>query len=155
MQTSSVGSDMVANQSNLMKPKEFLKKLKKSSNGQYFVNTKEWKRGIEVCFNTFGLYKFLSEDYSIKVPDDQQWVCVFNQDMRATVRHSKKSVLLEKSQIKKEAIEERKALEEEALRRALDLESVTPGTPKKQSGDSARVLSSLDEKQAQYEAIVN
>ena len=86
MSTSSLGSNMVANQSNLMKPKEFLRKLKKSNNGQYFVNTKEWRKGIEICFNTFGLTQFLSEDYSIKVPKEQQWECVFEKDAQATVR---------------------------------------------------------------------
>ena len=106
MSTSSLGSNMVANQSNLMKPKEFLRKLKKSNNGQYFVNTKEWRKGIEICFNTFGLTRFLSEDYSIKVPKEQQWECVFEKDAQATVRASKKVVLREKNeQVKQEKAE--------------------------------------------------
>ena len=37
---------MVANQGYLdplIKPKDFLKKLKKSANGKYFVGVKDWK----------------------------------------------------------------------------------------------------------------
>ena len=139
MSTSSLGSNMLANQSNLMKPKEFLRKLKKSNNGQYFVNTKEWRKGIEICFNTFGLTQFLSEDYSIKVPKEQQWECVFEKDAQATVRASKKVVLREKNeQVKQEKAESG--------------ENHSPKKARAQTTQSA--LDSLDNRQAKYEEIV-
>ena len=76
---------MVANQGYLdplIKPKDFLKKLKKSANGKYFVGVKDWNDSIRTCFDTFHLSKFLRKGYDIKVPAEQQWLGLLDGDMQ-------------------------------------------------------------------------
>ena len=144
MQASSAVSNMVANQSNLVKPKEFLKKLKRKGNERYFTNTKSWDKGIGVCFSTFGLVKFLSEDYSIKVPKEQKWQVAVDQDLKAMLNKNAKQVRHEKNEVvKKEKAEKGELLS-------------SSSSPKKGvvSTASEQTLASLDDRQAKYEEIV-
>ena len=140
MQQPPVHSNMVANQSYLMKPKELLKKLKKGKNKQYFVNTKEWSQSVKSCFNTFGLSVFLNPTYCIPVPKGGQWVGMFQGKVNNALSSNEAYILKEKrAVVKKEKSE---------------LETDVEKTPVKAKADSRAKLEELNEKEAGFKKIV-
>ena len=144
MASSMSGSNMVANQSlPMLKPKEFLKELKRSKNGQYFINANEWSKGIATCFNTFGLTVFLQKEYSTKVPKDQQYLCVHEAQVTQTVLRSEK----EASKMKREIVQ---TVKQEA--------QATPQKKTKErenaQQEAKQQMSDLDQHQALYERFV-
>ena len=141
---------MVANQGYLdplIKPKDFLKKLKKSANGKYFVGVKDWNDSIRTCFDTFHLSKFLRKGYDIKVPAEQQWLGLLDGDMQREIARSKEMTASKKIDIvKKEKIAVQAEAASPSKRRPAAL-SLAPTAAEKE-------LTELDSKQQRFEKIV-
>ena len=141
---------MVANQGYLdplIKPKDFLKKLKKSANGKYFVGVKDWNDCIRTCFDTFHLSKFLRKGYDIKVPAEQQWLGLLDGDMQREIARSKEITASKKIDIvKKEKIAVQAEAASPSRRRPAAL-SLAPTAAEKE-------LTELDSKQQRFEKIV-
>ena len=90
----------------MVKPAKMLKKLRKSKEGPYFVNAKEWEESLKQCFNTLSLLCFLGERFSMQVPKDQLWKCVFDDKMRSTIKSGEKELKEKKKElVKQEATE--------------------------------------------------